>query len=93
VNEMSWRKSSHSNGHSQCVEVSWGKSSHSRSGACAGVGYTKSSYSYANGNCVETGIGSCGMVHVRDSKNPAGGVLSFTRADWQGFVDSLKGQA
>ncbi len=70
-------------------------------------GWRKSTYSYANGNCVkvgwqkaqasnghsqnaETGAGACGTVHVRDSKDPGGRVLAFTRAGWDAFIKGVK---
>jgi hypothetical protein len=33
-----------------------------------------------------------GAVAVRDSKNPAGPVLIFTRQAWAAFVEDLKGR-
>jgi hypothetical protein len=56
------------------------------------VTWTKSTYSGANGGCVEwatlpTAIG------VRDSKDVAGPVLSFDRAAWQVFVDATRSGA
>jgi len=44
----------------------------------------KSSASGASG-CVETAR-SVDHVWVRDSKNPAGGTLGFTRAEWTAFL-------
>jgi len=78
----SWSKSTHSAYNGNCVEARF---------ACVEVGYATSSHSHAN-NCVEAGTGSsCGMVHVRDTKDRTGGILSFSPHDWQEFVDSLKG--
>jgi hypothetical protein len=48
----------------------------------------KSSHSSANGQCVEV-AGLPGAVAVRDSKDPAGSKLIFTRADWQEFVFAM----
>ncbi|MQS07245.1 DUF397 domain-containing protein, partial [Streptomyces alkaliphilus] len=60
---LDWRKSSHStNEGGDCVEVAlaWRKSSHSTN---------------EGGNCVE--VADCpSVVHVRDSKNPAGPSLA-----------------
>jgi hypothetical protein len=50
----------------------------------------------ANGNCAEVAVlpgpesGSGYVIAVRDSKNPDGPVLTFTAADWQTFVNTLK---
>jgi hypothetical protein len=30
------------------------------------------------------------MVHVRDSKHPAGPILTYASADWQTFLDGAK---
>jgi hypothetical protein len=50
--------------------------------------WRKSSSSHANGNCVE--IASHGAaVQVRDSKNPSGPVLSFSRAEWAAFTGRI----
>jgi uncharacterized protein DUF397 len=51
--------------------------------------WMKSSRSSANGQCVEwTELG--GGVAVRDSKNPTGPVLVFTRGEWQAFVEGVR---
>lgn len=48
--------------------------------------WRKSSYcSGANTTCVEIATNS-GSVLVRDSKDPAGPVLSFTRDEWRMFL-------
>jgi hypothetical protein len=45
------------------------------------VTWLKGSASQGNDQCVE--IGSAGdAVFIRDSKNPAGPALAFTRAEW-----------
>lgn len=47
-------------------------------------GWVKSSFS-GSGNCVE--VRACGAgVQVRDSKDPDGPVLTFTRAEWAAFL-------
>jgi hypothetical protein len=48
--------------------------------------WRKSSFSgYANKNCVEVApVG--GQIAVRDSKDPAGPALLFTRAEWSAFL-------
>lgn len=88
---MNWHTSSYSAYNGNCVQVAWQKASASvGNGACVEVGWEKSSHSGYN-NCVEVGAGACGMVHVRDSKDPDGGMLSFRPADWMEFVATLKG--
>ncbi len=54
------------------------------------VTWTTSSFSNgAGGMCVEAGAFDGGVV-VRDSKNPDGPVLSFSRAEWAAFVDGVE---
>lgn len=48
----------------------------------------KSSLSSYNGNCVEVGPRG-DKIRVRDSKNPQGGVLTFTTGEWDVFVDGV----
>jgi hypothetical protein len=54
--------------------------------------WIKSSYSGSGGgNCVEVadlGSGQCG---VRDSKDPAGPVLTFIPAAWSAFIVGVRG--
>ncbi|UYB41418.1 DUF397 domain-containing protein [Streptomyces sp. Je 1-4] len=53
--------------------------------------WRKSSYSDGgDNNCVEVSDGFPGAVSVRDSKNPAGGVLLFPVAAWSAFMDGVK---
>jgi hypothetical protein len=52
-------------------------------------GWRKSSFSTANGCCVETRRHG-GHVQVRDSKNPNGPRLTFTPADWAAFIAAVK---
>ncbi|WP_440082055.1 DUF397 domain-containing protein [Streptosporangium sp. LJ11] len=54
--------------------------------------WRKSSLSGGNGDCVEVAdLGD--VVAVRDSKNPGGPTLAFTRATWSTFVTQLKNDA
>ncbi|GAA2822879.1 DUF397 domain-containing protein [Crossiella cryophila] len=46
-----------------------------------------SSYSGGGNNCVEVALPAAAAA-VRDSKNRAGGALTFTRAQWHGFLAS-----
>jgi hypothetical protein len=48
--------------------------------------WAKSSFSFSNGNCVEVAELPGGSVGVRDSRNPAGPVLRFTRDGWDTFL-------
>jgi uncharacterized protein DUF397 len=53
--------------------------------------WRKSSYSGTNGGaCVEVARNLPGVVAVRDSKDPHGPALIFTRADWSAFTALLK---
>lgn len=49
----------------------------------------KSSYSSANGQCVECAQLPAGMA-VRDSKDPAGPTLSFSPEAWSALVAGIK---
>jgi len=51
--------------------------------------WRKSSYSSANGACVEV-ADLREAVAVRDSKNPAGPTLVFTRQVWAAFTEGTK---
>lgn len=50
----------------------------------------KSSYSSANGQCVEVAEGIPGAVPVRDSKNPQGPALIMSADGWSEFVSAVK---
>jgi len=65
-----WRKSSHSGGNGNCVEVAWRTSSYSGSG---------------NGGCVEVAWPES-RVAVRDSKNVTGPALDFPPVQWRAFL-------
>lgn len=56
------------------------------------VTWTKSTYSGANGGCVEWAV-LPSAIGVRDSKDVAGPTLSFDRAAWRGFVDATRSGA
>jgi hypothetical protein len=52
--------------------------------------WVKSSYSFANGNCVEVANLTGGHVGVRDSKNIPGPVLRFTPDEWNAFLGGVR---
>jgi hypothetical protein len=52
--------------------------------------WIKSSLSFANSNCVEAARLSGGQIGVRDSKDPRGGILRFTRAEWSAFLSGVR---
>ena len=54
------------------------------------ISWKKSSYSAANGNCVEVARLGAGYIVVRDSKNTALPALGFTPANWRTFVNDTK---
>ncbi|MCW2893313.1 MAG: hypothetical protein QOG28_761 [Trebonia sp.] len=52
--------------------------------------WIKSSLSSYNGNCVEVAGLADDIIRVRDSKNPRGGVLNFTQAEWDAFIGGVR---
>lgn len=48
--------------------------------------WVKSSLSFSNGNCVEVAALPGGSVAVRNSRDPEGPVLEFTRGEWDAFL-------
>jgi hypothetical protein len=66
-----WHKSSHSDSEgAQCVEVAWRKSSYSDS---------------EGAECVEVAEATA-AVHIRDSKDPEGPILTVPRGGWADFL-------
>jgi uncharacterized protein DUF397 len=56
-----------------------------------GAIWRKSSYSGANGgDCVEVARTPPAAVAVRDSKDPDGPKLIFTKADWAAFTETIR---
>lgn len=56
----------------------------------SGARWHKSSRSGAEGDCVEVADNLPDVVAVRDSKDPDGPVLTFTRAEWSAFIDGVR---
>lgn len=52
--------------------------------------WTKSSLSFANGNCVEVANLQGGGIGVRDSKDAEGLVLRFTPEEWTAFLGGVR---
>jgi hypothetical protein len=53
------------------------------------MNWRKSSYSSAQGNCVEVAPVREGAA-VRDSKDQTGPVLHFTAGEWRAFLAAIK---
>ena len=52
-------------------------------------GWTKARASDSNGSCVEVRHGG-EQVWVRDSKHVTSPILTFTRAEWDAFLDGAR---
>ena len=52
--------------------------------------WVKSSLSFSNGNCVEVTELPGGSVGVRNSRDPRGPVLRFTREEWDAFLGGAR---
>jgi hypothetical protein len=55
-----------------------------------GATWRKSTRSGTQGDCVEVADNLPGVIGVRDSKDPAGPVLTFDPRSWRSFVDFAK---
>jgi len=58
--------------------------------AMRNAAFRKSSYSNAQGECVEVAPYPSRLVAIRDSKDAGGRCLFFTADGWQGFVSQLR---
>lgn len=54
--------------------------------------WSKSSYSTADGACVEVRLDGTDVL-VRDTKDRDGGTLRFTAAAWEAFINDAKDDA
>jgi hypothetical protein len=52
--------------------------------------WRKSTRSGSSGDCVEVADNLPGVVAVRDSKDPDGPALTFTRSEWTAFISAAK---
>lgn len=53
--------------------------------------WVKSSYCGEAGACVEVADSEgCDLIHVRDSQDPSGPVLDFSRGTWSAFIDGIR---
>lgn len=57
-----------------------------------GAVWRKSTRSGTQGECVEVADNLPGVVGVRDSKDPAGPVLTFPPGSWRAFITDTKGR-
>lgn len=83
-----WRKSSRSEIHGACVEcrTSWSRSTRCESSHCAEV-WVRSTRC-GDSFCAEVARPE-DRVLLRDSKDLAGPVLTFTPSSWNNFLDQL----
>ena len=55
-----------------------------------GPRWRKSTRSHGNGDCVEMAALSDGRVAVRDSKDPNGPILTFTRSEIRAWLGGVR---
>lgn len=55
------------------------------------ITWRKSSFSGPNGNCVELSQLPGGSIGMRNSRDPQGAVLSYTRAEFATLLRDIKG--
>ncbi|MDH6115652.1 flagellar biosynthesis regulator FlaF [Kitasatospora sp. MAP12-15] len=63
--------------------------SHYPDAAATGLAFAKSTYSGGNENCLECAADLPDKVAVRDSKDPHGPALRFTRSAWSAFIHDV----
>ncbi|MEU2869188.1 DUF397 domain-containing protein [Streptomyces olivoreticuli] len=63
--------------------------SHISDASTLAVQWVKSTASGNQSNCVEVAPG-CGLVYVRDSKNPTGPALTVAPAEFAAFIETLR---
>ncbi|WP_084956082.1 DUF397 domain-containing protein [Thermoactinospora rubra] len=51
--------------------------------------WVKSTFSHMTGDCVEI-LRADSLVHVRDSKDPSGPVLTFSHGEWRAFLAGVR---
>ena len=51
--------------------------------------WRKASYSIGNGECVEVARSADGLIGVRDSKAPAGGIITMSTTEWKSFLSGV----
>lgn len=54
------------------------------------LNFRKSSFSGGSDQCVEVAVDESGLRRVRDSKDPAGAVLTFTPGEWAAFAAGMR---
>jgi predicted secreted Zn-dependent protease len=60
------------------------------SGGESVLNWKKSSWSYANGNCVQVAGLSDSVIRIRSSRDVNGPVLTFTAAKWDAFIAGVR---
>jgi len=72
------------------ANLTWRRSTRCSTGACVEVTFIRAS-ACASSSCVEVGC-DANLVHVRDSKDPDGPVITYTADEWrEHVVDEIKG--
>jgi hypothetical protein len=61
-----------------------------RSSGASPLDWRKSTFSWANSDCIQVASRSGGVVRVRDTKDLGGPVLAFDRGQWDAFVSEIR---